>query len=247
MPIICALLGAPEAGLAAVLGLPTTCCGCSAGTSPAVEDDILRSWGTRTTPTEMVAQRRDTLTDDLLSDLIRAEDDGDRLSHDELLMLAGGLVDGGTDTTATSWPQPSRTPSQTRTSGAAGRPSRTGPTCGRWRADAAQPDRVRRGAVAEDVELAFGCRSRPAPGDRHPPPPPTGIRPCTTIPSDSTSPATVRRRCLTFGGGIHYCLGSHLARTELAEALSTITQRIPTLPQMTARRREAADRHQRAR
>jgi len=37
---------------------------------------------------------------------------------------------------------------------------------------------------------------------------------------------------LTFGGGMHYCLGSHLARTELAEALSIITQRIPTPPRL---------------
>ena len=48
---------------------------------------------------DMIAHRRHALTDDLISELIRAEDDGDRLTHDELLMLAGGLLTAGTDTT----------------------------------------------------------------------------------------------------------------------------------------------------
>jgi hypothetical protein len=47
----------------------------------------------------MVAQRRHNLTDDLISELIRAEDDGDRLTADELRMLAEVLLIAGTDTT----------------------------------------------------------------------------------------------------------------------------------------------------
>ena len=47
----------------------------------------------------MVVRRRHSLTDDLLSDLIRAEDEGDRLNPAELRMLAGGLLLAGTDTT----------------------------------------------------------------------------------------------------------------------------------------------------
>ena len=47
----------------------------------------------------MIAQRRHHLTDDLISELIRAEDDGDRLTADELRMLAAALLMAGTDTT----------------------------------------------------------------------------------------------------------------------------------------------------
>ncbi len=34
---------------------------------------------------------------------------------------------------------------------------------------------------------------------------------------------------LTFGGGVHYCLGAHLARIELAEALTTMARRMPNI------------------
>jgi cytochrome P450 len=34
---------------------------------------------------------------------------------------------------------------------------------------------------------------------------------------------------LSFGNGAHYCLGSHLARLELAQALTEMAQRMPNL------------------
>jgi cytochrome P450 len=37
---------------------------------------------------------------------------------------------------------------------------------------------------------------------------------------------------LNFGGGVHYCLGAHLARLELTEALRVITARMPN-PRLT--------------
>ena len=58
---------------------------------------------------EMIDRHRLTLTDDLISDLICAEDDGDHLTHDELLMLAATLLSAGTDPTppTANSPQPS--------------------------------------------------------------------------------------------------------------------------------------------
>jgi cytochrome P450 len=63
------------------------------------EPIILRAWKElESYLDEMVTCRRDARTDDLLSDMMRAEIDGDRLSHDELLTLAATLLMAGTDT-----------------------------------------------------------------------------------------------------------------------------------------------------
>lgn len=48
---------------------------------------------------DMIAERRSRLSDDLISELIRAQDDGDRLSNAEMRMLAFSILSAGTDTT----------------------------------------------------------------------------------------------------------------------------------------------------
>jgi cytochrome P450 len=177
----------------------------------------------------MVAQRRTTLTDDLISELIRAEDDGDRLSHSELLMLAGSLLAAGTDTTRNQFAAAIEclidNPDQ-------------------WDLLAAQPDLAGQ-AVDElmrfypvvfgtmrcavvDVEIA-GVTI------------PAGTLVIANTAAANRDPAIfdeparldITRRdrspIMTFGGGTHYCLGAHLARLELTEGLRAITTRCPRL------------------
>ena len=65
-----------------------------------VEPIVMRAWGELDDYVDsMIDRRRHNLTEDLVSDLIRAEDDGDRLSSEELKTLAASLLMAGTDTT----------------------------------------------------------------------------------------------------------------------------------------------------
>ena len=47
----------------------------------------------------MVEERRAEPRDDLMTELVQAEDEGDRLTRPELRMLAGAVLSAGTDTT----------------------------------------------------------------------------------------------------------------------------------------------------
>ncbi|MGE2736964.1 cytochrome P450 [Mycolicibacterium vaccae] len=178
---------------------------------------------------EMVVQRRDTLTDDLLSDMMRAEVDGDRLTHDELLKLSATLLMAGTDTTrnqlAATLDLFCDHPRQWTL--LAERPEL---------APAAVEEAMRFSPVIyttlreaiDDVELA----------GHHVP---AGTLVVVNIASANRDPAVYDEpdrfditrdgapAILTFGGGVHFCLGSHLARIELVEALTAMTQQMPRL------------------
>ena len=176
---------------------------------------------------DMIARRRRTLTDDLISELIRAEDDGDRLTADELVMLAEGLLMAGTDTT--------RNQLAAAVQDLCDHPKQ-------WALLAEHPELAPQ-AVEELMRhnpVIFGT-IRQAVEDVEL----DGVRvPAGTYVVINTAAANrddavyddpdrldITREgspaMLTFGGGIHYCLGAHLARAELAEALTVITRRMP--------------------
>jgi cytochrome P450 len=177
----------------------------------------------------MASERQYALTDDLISSLIQAENDGDRLSHAELMMLVGAVLTGGTDTTRNQLAAAIQVfcdhPDQ-------------------WALLAKRPE-LAPGTVeevlrhtpiilrtirktAEDVEVAgvripagtlVGANTAAANRD------PAAYDDPDRFDITRHGPAPM----LTFGGGIHYCLGVHLAKAELAEALVVMARRMPNL------------------
>lgn len=233
IPIICALLGAPRGSWAqferwaeAIFKMVNF--------SVNIADEmpvILRGWAELDAYVDdMVAERRHQLTGDLLSDLIRAEDPtfrGDRLNADELRSTVAGLLLAGTDTTrnqlAASMQVLLDHPEQWAM-------LREHPDLAvsaveeSMRHSPAVCNTVR--TVNEDVEFG-GCtfpkntyifvNSFAANRD-----PDVYQDPDHFDITRKGAPAV-----LTFGGGVHYCLGANLARLELAEGLKIMAHRLP--------------------
>ncbi len=177
----------------------------------------------------LVERRRREPSDDLLSALIAAEESGDRLSTDELVMLAEAVLMAGTDTTRNqlaccvalfgAYPEqwerfvanPALAPrvvdETMRFLGAVQGTLRV-----------ASQDIEYRDAIFPQGTLVFASLSG-ANRDAEVFPEPMDF----DITRESTAPH------LTFGSGIHYCLGAHLARAELQEALVVLATQLPNL------------------
>jgi len=173
----------------------------------------------------LIAERRKSLTDDLLSVLIRAEEDGDRLSQTELLVQSIGLLIAGFETTigliGNGVANLARHPDQLaklrarkdlignaveeclRYEGPIGATIRV------LHADARFGDHV----IPKDTEvwaMLWGANRDPARFDD---------------PDRFDLERADAREHLAFGGGTHLCLGAHLARMEAQETIGALAAR----------------------
>jgi cytochrome P450 len=178
---------------------------------------------------ELLAARRDDPGDDLISQLLAARaEDGDRLSDVELVNLVLDVLIGGIDTTQSQLAHALRLlaehPEQwawLREDPAARAPAAVEEAL---RYEPITPFTAR--IVTEDVTY----RDVLLPRD-------TVLLICAhtanrDMPDGDAFDIGAQRdtgRPLTFGAGIHYCLGANLARAELQEGLRLIAERVETL------------------
>jgi hypothetical protein len=223
--VIAELLGIPADRFDAFLGWATDI-GLGFSPAAAAEQDRIDAAiaGLYACCDELIAKRRENPGDDLISALIAAEAEGESLSTDELRILVNTLVFAGQDTTRNQLGLAMTTFTQ--------HPDQ-------WRLLAQRPE-LASTAVEElmRVNPATPMITRVATEDFtfQDVAIPTGTHVALFVGAANTEPDTFgdapfditaqRATQLTFGGGIHYCLGAWLARIEMREALPILASRL---------------------
>jgi cytochrome P450 len=184
----------------------------------------------------LVEERRPRPGDDLVSALIQAEEQGDRLSHDELLAMVVNLLFGGHDTTKsllgigafTLLSHPRQSERLRREPGLAA------PAVEEvLRFEPVVPSLIRK--AREPLELA-GVRIEA--GTQLLPSLLSANRdPRQFAEADRFDIGRSENRHFGFGFGLHFCLGASLARAEAGEALPILLERLPRLELATPRPR----------
>jgi cytochrome P450 len=231
IPIICELLGAPKSDWQLFSRWANDVLEIFSLDMAQKLDLIMRTQDELDAYTrELIAERRSKPADDLLTDLIAQEEAGDRLSNDELVGMVNAVIVGGTDTTRNQL-------------GCAVNLFAQHPE--QWALLAERPELAQR-AVEESMRYFGAVRgtARFASVDIEYK---DVMFPAGTFMAVGLAEANLDTAVfdqpekfditahksdqpqLTFGSGIHYCLGQALARAELQEALPLLAQRMPNL------------------
>jgi cytochrome P450 len=230
IPIICELLGVPRQDWRLFSALADEIFKIFGLSAASDAPSIMRAFEELDAYLDaLIARRRHTPTEDLLSNLIRAEEDGDKLTHDELLMIAGAVLTAGTDTTRNQLAAAVQLfcehPDQ-------------------WALLASEPELAPHAVeeVMRHTPVVFGAfRIAVEDVQLEGVAIPAGTTVIASTASANRDPAVYPdperfditrdhpEQMLTFGGGIHYCLGVHLAKAELAQALIVLAKRMPAI------------------
>ena len=178
---------------------------------------------------ELVERRRNDLSDDLASQLIALEEQGDRLNDKELVAVMTEVITGGHDTTANTIVNgvfmllrhpdqyqrlvndPSLVPAAVEEILRHRSPVQV--TLNRVTTEEVTLEGVTIPAGATVVVCLAGANREP---DRFPEP-------------DTFDIGRDDDRHISFGNGSHFCLGAHLARAELQVTFDRIARRLPGL------------------
>ncbi|MEY4175927.1 MAG: hypothetical protein RI900_3092 [Actinomycetota bacterium] len=231
IPIICELLGAPKTDWQLFSRLANDVLEVFSLDMAQKLDSIMAAQDELDAYTrDLIAQRRGKPQDDLLSELIAQEEAGDRLSTDELVMMVNAVIVGGTDTT--------RNQLGCAVNLFAGHPEQ-------WALLAERPDLAQR--AVEEAMRYFGAvrgtaRFASVDIEYRDVLFPAGTFMAVGLAEANRDAAVFHEPMvfditaskgdqpqLTFGSGIHYCLGQALARAELQEALPLLARRMPNL------------------
>jgi cytochrome P450 len=175
----------------------------------------------------MLAARRGDPREDLVSTLLAAEEEGDRLSDVECMNLVLNVLVGGVDTTQSQLAHALRL--------FAGRPDQ-------WRLLAERPELAPQ-AVEEVLRYEpitpFTARIMVEEVQYRDVTFPEGtvVMVCAFTGNRDGDPSLLDfditadrpEKPLTFGAGVHYCMGANIARAELQEALAFLPRRMPGL------------------
>ena len=175
----------------------------------------------------LLDSRRRSPGDDVISDLLAAEEEGDRLSHAEVRDLVLDLILGGIDTAQSQLSHAVRLLAE--------HPDQ-------WAALRERPDELAPAVVEEALRhepvTPFTARITVEPVEYRdvtfPPGTVVMVSAWHANREDAGEEFDItadrgKARILTFGAGIHYCVGANLARVELQEAIAFLARRVETL------------------
>jgi cytochrome P450 len=207
-----------------------------AGIEQAVSEFYEYAWG-------LVRARREQPGEDLISLLIAAEEQGERLSDVECVNLVLNILIGGVDTTQSQLAHTVRLlaehPDQWQLLGE--RPELAAQAVEEaLRFEPITPFTARilveevtfRDVTFPEGTIVMVCAftgNRDLPGDGNGAGGEGGDPDRFDIAATDRRSASNRARVLTFGAGVHFCVGANLARVELQEALAFLAPRMPGL------------------